>query len=64
MKRRAALFGIVGIGVGLAYAQPATKARVIGLLDGGKRMEWWAVFRDQLQKLGYVVLVRADRVIE
>ena len=54
MKRREALFGIVGLGLGIAHAQPASKAPVIGLLDAGKRLEWWAAFRDQLQKLGYV----------
>ena len=59
MKRRQALFGILGLGAGLitardAGAQRAAKIPVIGLLDAGERVEWWAVFRQQLQKLGYV----------
>ena len=58
MKRRAALFGIVGLGAGFgataARAQRASKVAVIGLLDGGQRVEWWAAFREQIQKLGYV----------
>jgi len=59
MKRRGALFGILGLGAGLisarsASAQPAAKAPVIGLLDAGARLEWWAAFRQEIQKLGYV----------
>ncbi|SRR5712692_1511374 len=59
MKRRQALFGILGLGMGVASArnasaQRAAKVPVIGLLDAGARMEWWAAFREQLRKLGYV----------
>jgi putative ABC transport system substrate-binding protein len=58
MKRRQALFGILGLGVGVAsaghaIAQAGAKP-VIGLLDAGERQEWWAAFREQLRKLGYV----------
>lgn len=59
MKRRQALFGILGLGVGVAsvrraIAQRIAKAPIIGLLDGSERLEWWAAFRQQLRKLGYV----------
>ena len=59
MKRRQALFGILGLGAGVAgmrsaSAQRAAKVPIIGLLDAGERLEWWAAFREQLQKLGYV----------
>jgi len=59
MKRRQALFGMIGLGVGLASARHAiaqltAKAPVIGLLDAGERQEWWVAFREQLRKLGYI----------
>src|SRR5258706_2292917 len=59
MKRRQAIFGIVGLGVGLLAArevgaQPAGRVPVIGLLDAGDRLQWWAVFRQELRGLGYV----------
>jgi putative ABC transport system substrate-binding protein len=59
MKRRQALLGILGLGVGLASARNASaqssgKVPVIGLLDAGERLEWWAAFRQQLRELGYV----------
>ena len=59
MKRRKALFCMLGLGVGFAsarhaIAQLAAKSPVIGLLDAGERLEWWAAFREQLRKLGYV----------
>ena len=59
MKRRRALLGILGLGMGLPAtpelgAQPAARAPVIGLLDAGDRREWWAAFRQQLRELGYV----------
>ena len=59
MKRRQALFGIFGIGVGLAAAsrlsaQTGAKSVVIGLLDAGDRKEWWAAFRQQMREFGYV----------
>src|ERR1700704_6603961 len=55
MKRRDALWAILGIGAlaHTAHAQPA-KNWVIGLLDAGEREEWWAAFRQQLRQLGYV----------
>jgi putative ABC transport system substrate-binding protein len=58
MKRRQALFGIVGLGIGLtatpdASAQSGGKTVVIGLLDAGERLEWWAAFRQEMRKLGY-----------
>jgi len=60
MKRRHALFGILGLGAGLASvrhatAQRAAKVPVIGLFDtGGDRPGRWAEFRQQLRELGYV----------
>jgi putative ABC transport system substrate-binding protein len=59
MKRRQALFGILGLGMGMAcvrdaLAQRASKVPVIGLLDASERVEYWAAFRQQMQKLGYV----------
>src|SRR5262245_7360827 len=59
MKRRQALFGILSLSLGLpspqnASAQPRPKAPVVGLLDAGERLEWWAAFRQQLRELGYV----------
>lgn len=35
-------------------AQSSAKKTVIGLLDGGERLEWWAAFRKQMLELGYV----------
>ena len=48
-----------GLSLGLraareSSAQPTTKPSVIGLLDAGERLEWWAAFRQQLRELGYV----------
>ena len=59
MKRRQALFGILRLSAGLvtarnASAQRAAKIPVIGLLDASERVEYWAAFRQQLQKLCYV----------
>ena len=59
MKRRQAVLGIAGFGFGVctaqfSSAQPASKARLIGTLDGGERLAWWAAFRSQLRELGYV----------
>ena len=59
MKRRQALIGIAGL-VDLqsaaleSSAQRAGKMPVIGLLDAGERLEWWAALRQQMAKLGYV----------
>jgi putative ABC transport system substrate-binding protein len=59
MNRRQALFALSVLGLGLpaareSSAQPTTKTPVIGLLDAGERLEWWAAFRQQLRDLGYV----------
>ena len=59
MKRRQALLGMAGLGFGLSAAleseaQKPGKPPVIGLLDAGERLEWWAAFRQQLRDLGYV----------
>ena len=35
-------------------APPVAKPPLIGLLDAGQRLEWWAAFRQQLRELGYV----------
>jgi putative ABC transport system substrate-binding protein len=35
-------------------AQSSAKKTVIGLLDGGERLQWWDAFRQQLLELGYV----------
>src|SRR2546425_3726212 len=45
--------GVVLFGADTSSAQPAAKAPVIGLLDGGERLEWWAAFRGRLRALGY-----------
>ena len=59
MKRRQALSVIAGVSLGLsaalqARAQRGSKVPVIGLLDGGERLAWWAAFRKQMHELGYV----------
>ena len=59
MDRRRALLAIVSLGLGLSVAressaQPTGKPLVLGLLDGGERLEWWAAFRQELHDLGYV----------
>ncbi len=60
MKRRQALFGILGLAGGLPAAselaaQATAKVPIIGMLDAGSdRVEWWAAFRQQLRDLGYV----------
>jgi len=59
MKRRRALFGILGFGIGLpaaleVRAQASAKNVVIGMLDAGDRKEWWAAFRQQMRELGHV----------
>jgi len=60
MKRRHALCGVLGLAIVLASpltagAQGAGRPlSVIGLLDAGERLEWWAAFRQQLRELGYV----------
>ena len=59
ISRRRALAGTVGLLLGSACrrdspAAPKTKLPVVGLLDAGERLEWWAAFRDELRDLGYV----------
>jgi len=58
MRRRQALFGIAGLSLGLSAALPSraqsSTRPVIGLLDGGERLAWWAAFRQQMKELGYV----------
>lgn len=59
MKRRQALFGIVGCAMTWSLARAASGQvpairPVIGLLDAGERLEWWVAFRQQLRELGYV----------
>src|SRR6185369_9532534 len=49
---------MVGFGLALSQvrelsAQSSAKVMVIGLLDGGERLEWWEAFREQLRELGY-----------
>jgi putative ABC transport system substrate-binding protein len=52
MKRRELLFALVSLPV-TVRAQPS-KTWVVGLLDAGDRIEWWATFREEMRKLGYV----------
>ena len=59
MTRREALFALFALGLGVlpgreSSAQPVAKHPLIGLLDAGQRLEWWAAFRQQLRELGYV----------
>jgi putative ABC transport system substrate-binding protein len=42
------------VSAAVGNAQPAAKAPVVGLLDAGKRLEWWAALKDELRGLGYV----------
>src|SRR5262245_2698251 len=56
-SRRRALLSVAGLAValaGAAHAQRPAKIPVIGLLDGGERLEWWAALRQQMHELGYV----------
>jgi ABC-type uncharacterized transport system substrate-binding protein len=46
--------GAVLSGAAASSAQSSSKAPVIGLLDAGQRMEWWAAFKQQIRDLGYV----------
>jgi ABC-type uncharacterized transport system substrate-binding protein len=59
VNRRRALFAIVSLGLGLSAARESSaqltgKAAALGLLDAGERLDWWAVFRQELRDLGYV----------
>ena len=56
MKRRQVLLGFAA-GVSLCSAVRSFAQRkpvVIGLLDAGERLAWWANFRKQMHALGYV----------
>jgi putative tryptophan/tyrosine transport system substrate-binding protein len=59
MRRRQILSGMVAfvlpfLGVTAPRAQSGSRKAVIGLLDGGERLEWWNAFRQHLRELGYV----------
>jgi len=58
MTRRQALSTIVGLALAIsaprASSAQTAKPPVVGLLDAGARVEWWAAFRQQLRELGYV----------
>jgi putative ABC transport system substrate-binding protein len=59
MKRREvvramAAFSLTILGASGATAQSTARKAVIGLLDGGERLEWWDAFAQQLRELGYV----------
>jgi putative tryptophan/tyrosine transport system substrate-binding protein len=59
INRREALGAVLGLFMGAACRRdtpPAPKSAlpVVGLLDAGERLEWWAAFRDELRDLGYV----------
>jgi putative ABC transport system substrate-binding protein len=59
VKRRQSLRAIVVLAALAAQtpgavAQATGKKYVIGLLDGGERLEWWGAFVQQMRDLGYV----------
>ncbi|HEX2648998.1 MAG TPA: ABC transporter substrate-binding protein [Burkholderiales bacterium] len=56
MKRREALLSIAGFSLALAGNALGQRGRipVVGLLDGGQRMDWWAAFKKQLAAFGHV----------
>ena len=59
MNRRQAIGALCGLlaelrTVDQAGAQAGARAPVIGLLDAGRRLEWWDALRQQLRQLGYV----------
>lgn len=57
MSRRRFVSALALAAFSPAIARAQVGARnipVIGLLDAGERLEWWAVFRRELQKLGYI----------
>ena len=59
LSRRGALAATLGLLLGSACrrespAPPKAKLPVVGILDAGERLEWWAAFRDELRDLGYV----------
>jgi ABC-type uncharacterized transport system substrate-binding protein len=59
MNRRRVVCVLLALGLGWSAtresrAQASAKIPAIGLLDAGQRLEWWAVFRQQMHDLGYV----------
>jgi putative ABC transport system substrate-binding protein len=60
ISRRRALAATAGLLLGSACRRespappPKAKLPVVGILDAGERLEWWAAFRDGLRDLGYV----------
>src|SRR5690242_12751398 len=59
ISRRQALAATLSLFVGAACRRdtpppPKAAVPVVGLLDAGERLEWWAAFRDELRDLGYV----------
>jgi len=59
MKRRQILSRMVAFAlpffcVSAPRAQAGARKAVVGLLDGGERLEWWDAFRQHLRELGYV----------
>ena len=59
MTRRRLLFALLAWGLGRPAAVASGAPRgartpVIGVLDAGHRLQWWAAFRQQLRELGYV----------
>ena len=59
ISRRHALAATLSLVLGSACRRdapppPKSKLPVVGLLDAGERLEWWAAFRDELRDLGYV----------
>lgn len=51
MKRRQLLLAFAALPLA---ARGQTKTWVIGLLDAGDRDEWWAMFRREMRRLGYI----------
>ena len=59
ISRRHALAATLSLVLGSACRRnapppPKSKLPVVGLLDAGERLEWWAALRDELRDLGYV----------
>jgi putative ABC transport system substrate-binding protein len=49
-----AAVAVAALEAGAPRAQAAPGVVIIGLLDGGERLEWWNAFRQQMHELGYV----------
>ena len=56
MRRRQVLIGIAaGVSLSAApYSRAQRKVPLIGMLDAGERLAWWAAFRKQMHELGYI----------